>query len=209
MIYRDVIERYNLNNHNSLKQYSKKLISSISKEHSVNKTYNELKSQGIKISKNRLYEFNQYFQDAYIFFNLNKYSQSIQTQESSLKKIYSIDSGINAAMSIDISENTGKQLENVIFLNLRRKYPKIFYHKNTKECDFLIYSKNKIIQTIQVSTEIKNKETLTRELNGLIEAIKNYNLKEGIIITMNEEKEITVDNYKIKVIPAWKFLLNY
>lgn len=207
MIYRDVIERYNIENHNALKQYSKKLINSISKEHSINKTYNELKSQNIKISKDKLYEFNNYFQDAYIFFNLNKYSQSIQTQESSIKKLYSIDSGMNSAMSIDISKNIGRQLENIIFLHLRKKYSQIFYHKKNKECDFLVYHNNQIKYAIQVSINLNDKETLKREINGVIEASKRYNLQEGIIITISDEKEMIIDNHKIKIIPAWKFLL--
>jgi predicted AAA+ superfamily ATPase len=45
------------------------------------------------------------------------------------------------------------------------------------------------------------------ELKGIQEFMKQFNLKKGIILTLNEEKEINEKRFSLKVIPAWKWLL--
>jgi predicted AAA+ superfamily ATPase len=70
-----------------------------------------------------------------------------------------------------------------------------------------VKEKNKITKAFQVSYEL-NDENKERELNGLIEAMKKFNLKEGTIITYDNEEEILKEDFKIKIIPAWKWLLN-
>ncbi|GAI87241.1 unnamed protein product, partial [marine sediment metagenome] len=55
MIFRDLIERYDITQTAILKYFCKRVIGNSSKEFSVNKIYNEIKSQGYKISKDTIY----------------------------------------------------------------------------------------------------------------------------------------------------------
>jgi len=69
-----------------------------------------------------------------------------------------------------------------------------------------VKEKNKIAQAIQVCYEMDSKNE-KREIVGLIEAMKKFELKKGLILTMNQEEEMIRDNLKIKIIPVWKWLL--
>ena len=60
---------------------------------------------------------------------------------------------------------------------------------------------------MQVAWSIEDKSTRTRELKGLVGAAKKYNLKEGIILTMNDKDNFVFDDIKIIVMPAWEYLV--
>jgi predicted AAA+ superfamily ATPase len=84
----------------------------------------------------------------------------------------------------------------------------IYYFKGKKECDFVVRSKNQSIQLIQVCYDltIDNKD---REINGLLEAMDFFELKEGIIVTFDQQEEFLLNDKIIKVIPAHVFLFQH
>jgi len=92
-------------------------------------------------------------------------------------------------------------------LELYRRKNKIYYNRGKFECDFLVQEKNKITKAVQVCYELSEKN-MDREISGLIEAMKKFKLKKGLIVTYDDEKEIVKDGLKIKVIPVWKWMLN-
>jgi predicted AAA+ superfamily ATPase len=65
MLYRDVIERYNIKDSTLFKQFVKILFQSVTKEYSINKISNTLKSQGFSFDKNLIYSFVDYLEDIY------------------------------------------------------------------------------------------------------------------------------------------------
>ena len=84
----------------------------------------------------------------------------------------------------------------------------LYFHKDRKECDFVIRENNQIVQAIQVATQLSDEKVKNREVEGLIEAMNTYGLKEGLIITENEQETLEVENFLIKIIPVWKWLLS-
>ncbi len=84
----------------------------------------------------------------------------------------------------------------------------MFYHKNKKECDFVIREGLDIVEAIQVATSLEDYDVRKREILGLIDALKTYNLKEGLILTEDEEDSFEQDGFKIIVKPVWKWLLS-
>jgi len=207
LLYKDLVERYNITNTVALKFFLKRLIASSTKQVSINKIYNELKSNGIKIGKNTLYDFLDYAQNIYLSLVLHKYDNSLVNKELGEKKIYSIDVGLNNAIEFKFSSNLGKALENILFLELRRVYNEIFYYKDSNsECDFIINEKNRITKAFQVTYEMDDEKTKKREIKGLVNACKNFNLDKGTIITYDSEDEIVEDNIEIKVIPFYKWI---
>ena len=200
MIYRDIVERYEVTNVLALKLLIKKLVTNSSKEFSINKIFNELKSQGVKVSKDSLYKFVEYSEDAYVMFTISNFSELINKQI--LKKVYSIDMGISSLLSFSLSKDSGRLFENIVFLELKRRGKNIHFFKNKYECDFVIKKKDKIDTLIQVCYNL-TKDNEEREINGLKEAMQRFKTKNGIILTLDQEKEIN----GIKVVPFWKWAL--
>ena len=190
VLFRDLIERYNIKNIYVIKRFFEYLISSFAKEISIDKFYNYLKSQNVSLSKKTLYNYLEYFESSLFFHFLRTHRI-----KERLKKVY-----LNDIVFAD--KNEGRKLENIVFIELKKTGEKIYYFKNKFECDFVIPSK----QAIQAVWEL-NEDNKKREINGLLEAMKYFRIKKGIIFTYNQEKEIKEDKYKIQVIPVWKWLL--
>ena len=93
----------------------------------------------------------------------------------------------------------------MIYLHLRRKYKEIYYYQDKGECDFVVFEKGKAKSAIQVCYKITN-ENFDREYNGLVKAMQTFNLKEGIIVTLNSKDIFEKDGLRVNVIPAHIYL---
>jgi len=207
MIFRDLIERYNITQTAILKYFCKRVIGNSSKEFSVNKIYNEIKSQGYKISKDTIYEFQNYVESIYLAFFIPKYSYSIVKQEFSKKKVYSIDNGLAASVDAFFIKNKGTALENLVFLELIKSGKKVVYYSNNFECDFLLMENEKVCEAIQVCFDINDIDTKNREEKGLINVCREFQLKRGLILTIYDEQKYKVDGITIEIIPVYKYIL--
>lgn len=206
IIYRDLIERYNISNPPILKFFLKKILSQVTKPVSVNRIYNDLRSMGYKISNNVLYEYSDYIQASFASLMINKFAYSEIKQSKGEKKAYAIDNGILTAVDYSFSENHGKLLENLIALELLKSGKEVMYFSDRKECDFIIAEK-KIHTAIQVCYSLKESETYERETAGLVNACEYLKLTHGTILTYEEESEIKKGNISIEVLPAYKYIL--
>ncbi len=205
IIYRDVVARYNIRNAKTLIEMLHFLISNISKETS----YNAVKNVFGIANANSVKEYISYFENSYLLFSINKFDYSLKKQLANPKKIYTVDTGLANSVSFQFSENFGRQLENIVFLELRRQGLEIYYHKNKHECDFIIRHSQKVVTAIQACQSLENGSTRKRELDGLLEAMYEYKLQTGFIITEDEEETIAENELTIRVLPAWKWLLGY
>jgi len=147
-----------------------------------------------------------HLQESYLLHELYKYDYSLKKQIVYNKKIYSVDNGLRNQVSFRFSEDSGKLLENTVFLQLKRSGKEVYYYKNKRECDFLIKQKTKIVEAIQV-TDVLSAANRERELNGLIAAMESFNLKKGLIITRNQEEKFRSQGREIRVLPIYKWLL--
>jgi len=172
----------------------------------VNKIHNDIKSMGYKISNNVLYEYLDYIKATFSAIIVNKFDFSEIKQAKSEKKAYAIDNGILTALDFSFSENKGKLLENMIALELLKHDKELTYYKNIVECDFIIKQKNNYLP-IQCSFSLQNDATKKREFKGLISACEFLKVKKGIIVTYDEESIEKINEIEIKVIPAYKFML--
>lgn len=202
ILYRDVIVRYNLSDEKSLKELTHFLFSNYGKEIS----YNTLKSMLNLGSVNTVKHYTSHLENSYLIFTIPKYDESLKKQIYSKKKVYVIDMGLINLISFKFSKNSGRILENIVFLELKRKNKEIFYHKEKSECDFIIKDKLEIVQAIQVTQNLDDGNK-SREIAGLLDACNKYKLKEGMILTYDQEEDIIVDDKKIVVKPVWKWLL--
>ena len=153
----------------------------------------------------------EYLENTFLIFTLNKFSYKIKEQLSTFKKVYITDNGIINSLIFNFSQNKGKLLENLVAIELKKRGLfegfEIFYWDNYNvECDFILKKGKRIISAYQVCLELtlKNRQ---REINGLIGALKEFNLKEGFILAETQEDEFKVGKFRLKVIPVWKWLL--
>ena len=207
MLFRDIVERHQISNALVLKHFLKKVMNNVSQSLSVHKFYNELKSQGISISKNVIYEYLDYGIDCFLLFVLFPYEPSIVRQQVRARKAYAVDTGLVNAVTFRYSEEKGKLLENLVFLQLIREGNTVHYLNDKHECDFVVQNNQVITQAIQVCLALNDEATRQREIRGLLHAAKRFDLQEACILTLDEEDEIEVEGKKIIVRPCWKWLL--
>jgi len=203
-ILKDVIERHKVRNTKIMKILITALLSS--KEFSVNKFYNYLKSQGMKVGKNALYNYLEYLEDAFFVFTLRKFNLSYKKTDQSLPKIYFFDNGFLTLNKID---DKGRLLENLVFIELFRRNLEIAYYQSSmkEEVDFLIKKGKKVKQLIQVCWDIENFITHEREVKALIKSSKEFKCNNLLILTNSKEKQEIVKGKKIKIMPVWKWIL--
>ncbi|MBI5222570.1 MAG: ATP-binding protein [Candidatus Magasanikbacteria bacterium] len=202
VLYKDLIARFKIRETKLFQQLAAYLFSNVGKEIS----YNGLKKNLGYKSPMSVRKHISFMTEAYLVFELMKYDYSLKKQFISNKKVFVIDNGLRNEIAFSVSEDKGRLLENLVFIELKRRGCEIYYFKNKKECDFLIKEKNKITAAVQVTAHLGN-ENQEREMGGLLEAIKTNHLKKGLILTTNQEKTIKQKGGVIEVKPLWKWLI--
>jgi uncharacterized protein len=202
IVMKDIAIRFGIKNTNILTKLAIFLISNVGKEFS----YNSIRKMFEIRSVQSVIDYISYFENAYLVFTVPRFSYSYKKQLINPKKAYSIDNGLSHTNSASFSKDAGRMLENVVFLALRRKFRDIFYFREQNECDFVLREKGRITGAIQVCYHL-TEENKSREINGLLLALKAFDLKRGIILTYNQNDELVIGGKVILVKPAWKWLL--
>jgi uncharacterized protein len=179
MLFRDIIERHSVKNIHLIDKLFWKIVGSFTKEISVNKWYNDFKSQGLKISKDTLYLYLKYFEDSFFVRLINNSNKG----PGGFKKVYLIDNGIYNHVK-SFPSDKGKSFENLIFLDLLRQgdSPLSFFKSSRGETDFIY--KNGAFQVCFSLSE----ENIRRELYGLDQVIPLYPGNNRKIIVLEESK---------------------
>ena len=142
--------------------------------------------------------------------------RSIEKFNTAPVKYYVVDNGLRNAVIPLQSDDHGKQLENTVFLELRRRLSgteTIAYYHDRGECDFVIGDGENVSRLVQVTWDMSGQDeagraTRKRELNGLLAASEALDCGDLTIITHDEEAVLAEHGKTIKVVPAWKWLLD-
>ena len=209
MLYRDVVERHNVKNLKAIRLFLKLLMASFAKEFSVNRAARYMKGMGVEVSRNTLYSYFEYLEEAYLVFPLKKFSHNIREIEKSLPKVYIIDSGLINAYSPRSGGSIGRLMENAVFLELRRREKELYYFKDERgrEVDFVVVEDGIVSELIQVSYSLDEPETFEREVSALMSASEKLNCDSLTIINWERDDTIEVDGKRVRLVPLWKFLL--
>jgi uncharacterized protein len=148
----------------------------------------------------------EFLESVYLLFELFKYDYSLKKQYVSNKKVYAIDNGLRNVVAFKHSADSGRLLENLVFIELLRRGKTVYYHKLKYECDFILEENGKINAAIQVCMSL-NAENKARETGALIETAALYNLHEASLISYDQEENMRLDGLLIRIVPAWKWLL--
>ncbi len=202
IITRDIIVRNSLRGPKMVQDIALFLITNIGKEFS----YTGLAKLHETMSKNTLIALIKFLEDCFLLFSVPRFEYSLRKQLVNPKKMYAIDTGFIRANSVSFSRDTGRQLENLVYLELRRRKYEIFYYRKNKECDFIVRNARGELSAYQVCAELHemNKD---REIAGLAEALTNLNISTGTILTLSQDDVFEIGKVNIEVLPVWKWLI--
>lgn len=203
IIARDITVRYNLRNPKLVKELALYLLSNVGKEFSFQK----LRKMYDLGSVNTVISLIGYYEDSYLLFTVPQFDFSLRRRQVNAKKVYAIDTGFIRANSVSFSQDKGRILENLVFIQLKRFGREVFYFKKDNECDFITRDKNKKLELFQVCFEL-NEENKDREITGMLAAMDYTKQKSGTIFTLNQTDELEFDKRTIFVKPVWKWLLD-
>lgn len=206
IIYRDILTRNGLTNEKEMLEMMFYLASNATKR----VTYSSLgKVVGIQ-HPDTIKNYLEYIQQTYLISQLFRYAPSVKKQMMSPKKIYFVDNAIIKRIGFNATENNGVFLENLVFIELKRRGWDVYYYADKKECDFLVRKGLHISDAYQVTLKMDSPQTREREIAGVREAMQAYSLSKGYILTFEGKETINFDDGTIvEVIPVWEWILQY
>jgi uncharacterized protein len=208
VVLRDIVKRYAISNADIVQKFLVRILRQLAAPLSITKVYNTLKSIGLTVGKNSLFEYFQYFEDAYAILSIPFFSLSEKVRQVNPKKVYAVDPGIITAYSVKNDFEKSARLENAVFIHLRRTFTNICYYKtkqHKKEIDFVVTKTNGDLILLQACVKMDDIETKERELSALYEACMEFSLNHGIIVTEDHEEKINREGVVIQCIPFWKW----
>lgn len=210
ILAKDIIMRHNIKLKETFREISNYLLSNFAGLVSYNKLKNVFGLKSAHTSKNYV----SYLEESYLIFTIGKFSYKMKETIASQKKIYGMDTGMLNAVGFGVSENSGKLLENVVAIELKRRAVarpgmEIYYWRDYtgREVDFVLKEGFEVKRLIQACSDVKEEKTRKRETDSLVKALEQFKLKEGLIITEETEGEEKIGSRKIRYVPLWKWLL--
>ena len=203
ILYKDVMVRNQIVNEREVKELVYYTVSNIGKP----LTYTSLaKVIGVK-NPTTVKNYLEYIENTYLLFSLSKLDYSVKAQLRNPKKVYAIDNALVSRLGFHFSGEEGRLLENMIYIELRRRGGEVFYHNSgSAECDFVVRDGFRVMQAIQVCYLLDSSDTREREIRGVQDAMDTYQLLEGTIVTNTHEEEVKCGDKIIHILPAWKWL---
>lgn len=206
ILYKDVIARYEVKEIKAIRELALYLFSNPGSLISYAKLKAILQLGSVNTVKNYIH----FLENAYLIFTLDKFSYSVGEQTISQKKVYAIDTGLMENIAFQFSKNSGKYLENIVYLELRRRGKSDLYYYKTKndfEVDFCLRNIRTVTALIQVAEHLNDPKTREREIRALKTAMDELKLQEGFIITLDSTETINLEDKKIHVVPIVNWLL--
>ena len=200
IMYRDVVAKHGIREMGAVQRLAAYLIENPGCRFSATRM---LKSLNVSVASTVI-NWCDWFEDAYLFFFVPKYSDSVRAQLVNPRKVYSVDTGLVNVVSRRIVFNDALCFENMVFLALRRKYRGIFYFDDGGECDFVCMEHHLPRVAVQACVKL-TKEDSGREKEGLAAAMRRFSFNEGFIVTKSQREDIKVDEGVIHVVPFSDF----
>lgn len=211
MILRDIIQRYDVSKPRVCVQVCRYLLSNISKPATSKSVFEYVKESGSATSRDAIRDYLNWAKDSWLLFMVDLFSKSHREQERNYKKIYCIDWGLACQNSSVWDGSLSRAFENMIFLQLIRKYARVHYYltrSSRQEVDFIaLDNRGGVMLAAQVCMDISDKDTLKREIAPLIATAKYFGTRENCLITISQEKIFREEGVTVRAIPAWKWLM--
>lgn len=200
ILLRDIAARYGVRDVKTLQRLALYLVSNVGNL----VTGNKLKSLFGIGATSTVMEYFSHLEQTWLLHFIPKFSYSVRKQSINPRKVYAIDTGLINVNSKSFSDDVGRILENLVFLNLRRSFKEICYFSEKGECDFVVFEKDRAKMVAQVCYEL-TPDNLERELNGLFEALDFFDMDKGFIVTSNQTDHYERDGKTAEVLPCHQY----
>ncbi len=202
-LLKDVINRHKIRKTTDIADFLALLITSMSCPFTLNSARKGLVGA---TSPTTLKKYFGFLEEAYIVFQLQRFSFKTKERINAPRKIYVIDNGLVVAKLGNWFGLETRLFENLAFLEIYRQglTPNLdlFYYqtKNNREIDFIIKEGNKIKKLIQISFDISAPTTKEREFDALIEASQELACDDLVVVTFADKRVESYHGKTIKVI---------
>ena len=216
VLLRDISDRHEVRSVHAVRSFALSLLQSSGSQTSVNKLANGLRSRGIAVGKDTLYDLLDYFTDAFLLFAVPVFNRSLRVREANPRKVYAVDPRLAFAVAPAGVSNLGARLETAAYLELPRRLRGArggvisYYSTRTgHEVDFIVGDPEagQATRLVQVCADLTRAATRKREAQALEEAVNEVGLGEATIVAMHDAEDVGVTGGVIHVVPAWAWML--
>ena len=204
ILYRDIVVRYGLRDAASIRMLATYLLGHVG----CRLAPSRLKDSIHVSSSGTVLDYFTYLEETYLIQRISQFAPSPKARLSSQKKVYACDTGLVSAIELRDGANLGHKLENLVYLKLRRPEEVVSYYRhetNDTECDFIVERRDGTVEAVQVAWEL-TAENETREVEGAVQAMARFGLKEAVLVTADQRDLINRDGRLIRVVPAYDYL---
>lgn len=199
IVTRDVLLPNSIRNASDIEVLGLQILNDFTKTH----TYTSL-GKPHKLSIDTVKNYLKYFTDAYLFFESQYFSY--RTKESQdiqkARKIYVVDNGMrNFNLPIQ-RPYIGQCAENVVYMELKKTSVLVSYWMGKQEVDFVVQN-----GALRLFNSSYTNELHEREITGMLEGLKEFELEKGILLTKNYFETKKLDGKIIECIPLWVWLI--
>jgi predicted AAA+ superfamily ATPase len=203
MLYRDVVERYNVRNEILIRELLRFVFRNTASLVNVSKLHRDFVSLGFSVSKNTLHEYLGYLEDSFLVFLLPKQERSLRKQAHNPKKLHVIDPGLVMAFQGNPDRDVGRKLETTVFLHVRRRLRALYYYANGVEVD-LCDEECKVFWNTCWS--LSDADTVQREIRSMQHGKTRNPQANGVLLY--HEFDPSLKSTITEAQPAWRWLLS-
>ena len=199
--FNDLIVRYKVKNEDALRLCVRRLAESVMQPCSLNRLSNLVKSAGVACSPSTVMEYVRYLQESCLLFSLDNYVSKF-TERETVKKHYFVDNGL---LHLFLNNPDTLLLENLCAITLYKKYNDgLYYFSRNVEVDFYVPDEGIAVQSCY---RMNDDATMLREQKALAALNAVHPLAEAVIVTYDDEATLEYEGMPIRVVPAWKWVL--
>lgn len=180
----DISKRFVIEGTESYMEVVDFLIDSVGSPVSAGNISKVLTAERRKIDNKTVSRYIDTLVQSYLFYKVGRYDVKGKQHLRTLEKYYLVDLGFRfALLGKELTSDAGHMLENVIYLELKRRNYQVWIGKVDRlEVDFVVRDNTGLTRYIQVAQTVQSKDTLERELAPFDRIPDHY---EKILITMD------------------------
>jgi predicted AAA+ superfamily ATPase len=209
-VFRDVVERHGVRNVAALRRLVRQLLGAAAGRFSVHRFHNDLRSQGVSVSKDSLHQMLGHLEDAFLVRLVPIATTSERQRQSNPRKVYPIDPALVLAFDRSGKANTGHLLETVVLVELERRGCEVAYVSTSRgfEVDFLATPPVGPPTLIQVAADVSDQAVYDREIRALVDALPAYPGVQALLLTLTTSEALAAQPPPgVMALPVWQWLL--
>ncbi|GAB2027975.1 ATP-binding protein [Lactovum odontotermitis] len=168
IMLKDIVTRYKITEQNIVERILRFMMSCIGSEISINKIANTLKTQNVAVANKTIEKYVDAFVNGLILYPAPRYDIKGRYLLQRFEKYYVVDLGFRELLLPDARADAGHVLENIIYLELKRRYRAVYVGRSGKyEVDFVCLDSQSNPSYFQVALQTLDERILDRELRSL------------------------------------------